>query len=83
MIETIHLSSGEIIRTMTPVEYQKAHLENDHRMRRTEDLRNFMAFLVAEMVDYPLVETNPDERENLIQSYLNCDRDSVAQSRKL
>lgn len=82
MIETIHLSSGEIIRTMTPVEYQKAHIENDYRMRRIEDLRHFMVFLVAEMADYPLVETNLDERENLIQSYLNCDRDSAARSRK-
>ena len=69
MLET-HTTEGEVIRTMTPVEYQKAHqAEEDHR-RHVMDLHHFVAFMTGELNGGTLSNLTPEGTDRLIAAYL-------------
>lgn len=69
MIETVTTETGETIRTMTPVEYQKVHAAEESRTRHRVDLKDFVAFLLARV---DVSESIPNETlDALIADYLD------------
>lgn len=44
-IQTITTEAGEIIRTMTPVEYQKAHEAEERRTRKAEEMTGLIHWM--------------------------------------
>lgn len=69
MIET-HTTNGEVIRTMTPAEYQKAHREEEEHHRHITDLYQFVAFMTGELNGGTLTNLTPEGADRLIAAYV-------------
>lgn len=74
MPETTTLPSGEVIRSMTPVEYQKLHAEEEARERHVLDLHRFIAFMAGELRGGSLSDLTPEGEDRIIAAYLGAVR---------
>lgn len=68
---TITAEGGEIIRAMTPVAYQKAHLAEEARARHIADLHHFVDHMRAHIGDRPLTESDNSDIDQIVISYLD------------
>jgi len=60
----------EVIRTMTPAEYVKAHDAEEAHERRITDLTHFVYFMVGELRGGPLSEITSEGTGRLVAAYL-------------
>ena len=70
MPETVETTDTEVIRTMTPVEYQKAHQAEEDHQRHVADLHYFVAFMTGELQGGTLSKLTPEGTDRLIENYL-------------
>jgi hypothetical protein len=69
--ETTTVEIVEVIRTMTPAEYVKAHDTEEAAVRRVTDLTHFVYFMVGELRGGPLADLTAEGIERLVAAYLD------------
>lgn len=70
MPETTMTSTGEVIRSMTPVEYVKARAAEDAHEAHIRDLHHFVAFMSGELQGGSLSSLTTEGTDRLIAAYL-------------
>lgn len=67
---TTDTATDEVVRTMTPVEYQKVHKAEEDKRRHVLDLHQFVAFMSGELQGGTLSNLTPEGTDRLIAAYL-------------
>ena len=77
-IHTIRTENGETIRTMTPVEFQKAYTRIDSQRRRRDDLMGFAAHVADRL---GLDSLTGDRVAGLVDEYAGPEAENLQGSR--